>query len=194
MQVTDEFKADFIYNSNGIEGLYTPFSYIMEYINGEHDPNPLVGNQLKAIDFVIEHRKEIPDLDSIAELHGILLKDIDSHAGIYRSGPVYIARQEAPDHKTIPYLLNNWCLLWTKKPKKSWTHKKAAMYRHFEYERIHPFYDGNGRSGRLLLLWDGFFHRTNVDIPKEVFTRRMHYYTSIQNYKDVEREELGEWV
>lgn len=34
-----------------------------------------------------------------------------------------------------------------------WLRRRKAYFVHMEYERLHPFTDGNGRSGRMLWLW-----------------------------------------
>lgn len=196
MKLTKKWVANFIYNSNGIEGYFTPEKHIKDILVGKiKGRSPLVLNQIAAIDFIKENKKEIPTLNMIRELHGILLKDMDAWAGIYRRESVWIGGQEAPDHKRVLYLIQNWIDLWNKKPKKSWSHKKAAMYRHYEYEYIHPFTDGNGRSGRLILLWDCLYHRTEVEFPECENTSRFAYYDSIQKYRSEERDMyMGEWV
>ena len=196
MKVTKSWIANFVYNSNGIEGYLTPAKHVEETLSGKsQSKSPLILNQIAAIEYVKKHHKERPTLNTISELHSILLKDVDSWAGIYRRCPVWIGGQEAPDHKKVLYLIKNWIALWDKKPRKTWTNKKAAMYRHYEYECIHPFTDGNGRSGRLLLLWDCLHHRTSVDFPECANTLRAKYYASIQRYRTKERDEyMGEWV
>lgn len=71
---------------------------------------------------------------------------------------------------------------------------KAALL-HAQFETIHPFNDGNGRTGRMLVtmfLW----HENLLEIPilylSEYFKRHQKlYYEKLQNYHD---GEVAEWV
>lgn len=53
---------------------------------------------------------------------------------------------------------------------------------HYQYESIHPLYDGNGRSGRVILLNELMGHlNTNVpiQISKEIFDTQQLYYSAL---------------
>ncbi len=195
MRLTKNWIADFIFNSNGIEGYFTPKKHIRDIIDKKYPGrSPLILNQIAAVAYVKEHRKEVPTINMIRELHKILLDNVDSCAGKIRNAPVYIGRREGPDHKTLHYLLDTWIQTWGKKPRTSWTNKKTAMFRHYEYERIHPFFDGNGRSGRLLLLWDCLHHRTDMEMPLCENKARYAYYDAIDNYVMNDREKyMCDW-
>lgn len=187
MKLTNENIAAFIYNSNAIEGLHTPYKDIFEILEGtKHGQSPLILNQIAAVEYIKENRKEVPTISMVMQLHRILMTNIDRYAGVIRPFDVWIGGEVAPDPRKVQYMLQTWCGMWGKKPVDTWTNKKAALYRHYEYEVVHPFPDGNGRSGRLLYLWDCLHHRTKMDIIK--FDTRIEYYKSIQKYRSDQRD------
>lgn len=58
----------------------------------------------------------------------------------------------------------------------------AGPYRvHLEYEHLHPFTDGNGRSGRFLWLWT-MVNAGRIDAVWRYGFRRCWYYQSLEDY------------
>ena len=66
--------------------------------------------------------------------------------GYYRKIPVYIGGREAPLAITIPEKMDTWLFRL-----KEGVLKPQPM--HIDFEHIHPFVDGNGRTGRMLMWW-----------------------------------------
>jgi Fic family protein len=88
--------------------------------------------------------------------------------GYYRdqSGQdVWIGGRKPLDPAKIKVAMSNWLSMYT------FTHPHAA---HVEFERIHPFVDGNGRTGRLLLWWSQM--RRGEPLTEITFADRYDYY------------------
>jgi Fic family protein len=91
----------------------------------------------------------------ILETNAILLRGIDElGAGSYRGVSVYLtgAEFEPPPPEAVPELMRQFCA-WLAEPGEADPIVFAAEM-HAWFETIHPFVDGNGRAGRLLVdLW-----------------------------------------
>ncbi len=95
----------------------------------------------------------------ICELHAMILKNIDSErGGIYRRHPVLVtgAPIQPMGAEKIPeamLALVSWL------PSDASHPVFIAAEAHYRFVKIHPFHDGNGRTGRLLLNWVLLSHR-----------------------------------
>ena len=93
--------------------------------------------------------KITPDLIKAAHLR--MMNGIVSDAGYYRSHGVRIMGSKVPlaNFIKVPELIESWCNMANEE-----TEDKIGLLArsHAEFERIHPFSDGNGRTGRLLLF------------------------------------------
>lgn len=87
--------------------------------------------------------------------------------GYFRQVPVYIGGHEAPSYYHTEAQLDLLIKQMNLNPK----HWKRH---HIEYEKIHPFVDGNGRTGRMFLNWE----RLKVGMPIKIIKakERMRYY------------------
>ena len=128
---------EFLLESNAIEGVYG---------------TPALNDAKKAWDFLIEQ----PTLTeaTLFMVHKLLMKNrkLKEHEiGFYRSVPVYIGGHEALNFLKIPEAIESWLLdveTSIKIPGKDGNNIKLD---HIEFERIHPWVDGNGRTGRMFL-------------------------------------------
>ena len=59
--------------------------------------------------------------------------------------------------------------------------EKEVMRTHLAFENIHPFIDGNGRTGRLLLLWLRYKHGLGYDVIKNE-TKHKDYYPQFNKF------------
>lgn len=68
----------------------------------------------------------------------------------FRIGEVFIGTWVPPCSSQVPYLMQKWIKFYNSEELDSFPFIKAAIL-HFSFETIHPFCDGNGRLGRLLM-------------------------------------------
>lgn len=158
-------QIDLTYNSNHIEGSklsHDQTRYIFETntIGVEKEPiliDDIIEtlNHFKCVDYIIEHAEERLSETIIKDLHRILKSGTQDASknwfsvGDYKKFPNEVGGNETtlPEnvHTEISKLL------------KSYNSKKEKAIDdlldfHYHFERIHPFQDGNGRVGRLILF------------------------------------------
>lgn len=111
-------------------------------------------NHKAALYFVIDEvsKKDFkftPDFIKLVHLR--LMNGIISNAGQVRNHGVRIqgSRVALANYLKIPDLLEEWCSMANSKTKDN---IKLFAECHAKFEKIHPFSDGNGRTGRLLLF------------------------------------------
>lgn len=162
-----EYLEDFItrstYHSNGIEG--STLTYAETYailfndnsfkIQGK-EPREIYEaiNHKSALQLVFDNLKESNEFDErfIKSLNETINRNIKETKG-YRSVQVFINGTEyiPPEPERIPNLMNYFVYNYNHDEQDIFT--KIAKY-HIEFERIHPFEEGNGRTGRLLLNYE----------------------------------------
>ena len=172
-----EYLEDLItrstYHSNGIEGNTLTYAetYAILYndnsfkIQGK-EPREIYEaiNHKKALELVFDNLKANADFEErfIKNLNETINKDINDTEG-YRKVQVFITGTEyiPPEPEKVPNLMNYFIYNYNHDEQDIFL--KIATY-HIEFERIHPFEDGNGRTGRLLLnflisrLIDIYYH------------------------------------
>jgi Fic family protein len=83
-----------------------------------------------------------------------------SQMGKFRTFAVYIGGKTAMNYKKVPGEVGYWC--------KEMMTSNNWKGMHVEYERIHPFADGNGRTGRMFMNW----HRLRLGLPLLIIKNR----------------------
>lgn len=159
-KLKDFYRVSSVYSTNAIEGNTLTESETKVVIeDGITVGGKTVREHLEAInsanayDFIYTLlNSDIITEDNILKIHKLVLSGIDNeHAGRYRQEAVFISGTEymPPAYKDIPGLMHG---LTEKLNKRGNEHPiiKAADI-HAEFESIHPFIDGNGRTGRFIL-------------------------------------------
>ena len=183
----DDFMVEYTYNSNAIEGNTLTLRETEMVLRGlTVDKKPLkdhlevVGHK-DAFYYVVDLVKEKAEITEsiIKQIHSLVLADKPMDKGVYRKIPVRIM---GAYHESVqPYLIEPkmYELLQDYKKDDRNIAEKLAEF-HIRFEGIHPFIDGNGRTGRLLinleLMKAGY---PPIDIK---FTDRKRYYDAFDAY------------
>ncbi len=182
----EAFVSAFTHNSTAIEGNTLTLAETAGLLFDEIIPS---AKSLREVNEVLNHRfafDDILDYDGdisrafILDLHKLVMRDTlrpdqDSQLGRFRSVQVFIRGVDwfPPTPEDVPKDIRN-LLSWYTKNKKKLHPIVLAAYFHIGFEIIHPFVDGNGRVGRLLMNF--ILHNNGypmINIPLE---KRFDYY------------------
>lgn len=186
-RLTEDFAVEYTYNSNAIEGNTLTLRETDRVLRGLTIAEKPLKDHLEAVghkeafDFVVKLVREKKPLSQslIKQVHFLVLADKKDDRGVYRRVPVQIAG--AKTKPVQPYLIAPKMerLLENLTLSKAHVVLKLAKF-HLDFEGIHPFIDGNGRTARLLvnleLMKAGF---PPIDIK---FTDRTSYYDAFDSY------------
>ena len=158
-------RIEFLFHSNKLEGS----TFNRDALNQLADKNIVSGihtlddvietrNSLDVFDFIIETLGEPLSLQLIREYHQLLKNrtsdDKKGFSGTFKKIPNMLSGLDeiklAEPHEVEPLLLGLIELYNTKKATS--INLDELSYFHSNFEKIHPFQDGNGRIGRFLLL------------------------------------------
>lgn len=213
-RLNEEFMINFTYNSNAIEGNTLTLNETNLVLQGiTIDKKPLkdhmdaIGHK-EAFYFILDLVKEKTEITEsiIKKIHSLVLMDSPQDKGIYRKVPVIISG--ASVNPPQPYLIEKQMedLIIKLKDWQSYKHiiEQVALF-HLKFESIHPFIDGNGRAGRLVL---NLMLMQNGLLPINIkFSDRKKYYDCFEKYhknhnptaminliKKLEREQLEYYI
>lgn len=157
--IRDQFILKLTYHSNSIEGstLTEPDTAAILFDNAAL-PNKSLTEQLEAknhqtaLNHLFDHIAKKGQVDEalVLKLHGILMNGVRPDAGAYRDHGVKITGVNLPtaNYASIPKLMPEVMARVNKKTKDVIALSAGV---HSKFEQIHPFGDGNGRVGRLLM-------------------------------------------
>src|SRR3989344_6634609 len=159
-----QFSELFTYNTNAIEGSELNSKEVKEILEDNKWPEEKSKQDIaeaygvnEAIKYVRETKEEL-SLELIKKIHKIVSKNSKSFAGqlrkpgeevVVKNRLGEIVHEGAPQSRVL-YLLKE-LIDWHSKHKKVYPGLILATVVHNQFENIHPFRDGNGRVGRILL-------------------------------------------
>lgn len=157
--IYDRFMLDLTYNSNRIEGstLSENETAAILFHNKALPDRSLIEqleakNHQTALEYLFDYlyKKKRINESLILKIHSILMNGIGSDAGNYRSHGVRILGSNVPiaNYLKVPDLMKK-IVNDINKQNKDMIDQASVI--HSRFEQVHPFADGNGRIGRLLM-------------------------------------------
>ncbi len=189
------FTEIFTYNTNAIEGSTIRFNEVKDILERELWPKDAPKSEISETYGVAEAINEIRNnkvhisLDLIKKLHKIVFKNSKEYAGKFRGRGVEVVIRDgfgkivhvgAPPNKIVSLLKE--LINWYNKNKIKYSPLVLAVVIHNQFETIHPFQDGNGRVGRLLL--NNILIKHNLPPVNIGIENRREYYESLRQYQD----------
>lgn len=177
-----------IHSSLAIENNTLSIEQVTDVINGKRVLAPQkdieeVHNAFNAYEKLSEINPY--SIDDLLKIHGIMMNGLVKEAGSLRSGQVGVYNQDgkvihlAPPADFVPQQLGQ-LFNWVKNSNANMLIKSSVF--HYEFEFIHPFNDGNGRTGRLwqtalLASWKPIF--AWIPIESIIKDNQEDYYNAI---------------
>lgn len=182
----EHFVTEFTYDTNAIEGSTVTlqetalilFDKIVPEGKSIREINE-VQNHKDAFDYMLGHRDDINKI-FVLKLHKLLMHNILwKHAGKFRDVQVYVrgANFMPPRPEDVEKEFRK-LMLWYRSNKRKYNPVVLAAYFHHVFESIHPFRDGNGRVGRLLLNF--ILRKNGLPMINIKYKDRMKYYKALE--------------
>ena len=158
-----------------------------------------VVNYFAALRFVEKNAdKKTISHDEILRLHKIIAGEVmdQGSAGRYRTIAVRVGRYVPPPPEDVSGLMFE-LLGWWNKESATLSPVLSSAILHYRFEAIHPFADGNGRTGRVLALWElyrrGFDTHHIFSVDEFYWEDRPRYYAALDAVRR-EGEDLSGWL
>ncbi|MBI2991875.1 MAG: Fic family protein [Deltaproteobacteria bacterium] len=184
-------KDSRVHSSTAIEG--NPLT--LEQVRALEEGQPLMAvtersrrevlNYLAGLRFMEKRVNKKPIThEDILKLHAIIGGMVmdQGRAGRYRDIRVRVGRYLPPPPEQVSGLMSELLGWWNEEASK-WSPVVTSAIIHYRFEEIHPFADGNGRTGRTLALWElyrrGFDTHHIFSVDEFYWENRPRYYESL---------------
>ncbi|PIU02713.1 MAG: Fic family protein [Candidatus Diapherotrites archaeon CG09_land_8_20_14_0_10_32_12] len=186
------FYESFTYNTNAIEGSRLEFKEVkalFEEKSWANKPKEDIAEALGVESAITYSRKTKEHISEklIKHLHYLVFKNSKDFAGEFRTSNVVVVdyleqiiHRGAPPQSVKSLVVE--LAKWYQKNKKKYHPLVLAAIIHNQFEVIHPFADGNGRVGRLLL--NNILMRHGLPPLIITYKNRAKYYQMLQAYQN----------
>ncbi|MCL2003419.1 MAG: Fic family protein [Oscillospiraceae bacterium] len=189
-RLSEDFMIDYTYHSNAIEGstltLEETALVLKEGVTVGGKP---LRHHLEAIghrdayyymEDLVKTKTPLSER-TVKEIHSLVLMDRQSDKGVYRSVPVRVGGFVPCQPYEVPVQMERLMMEYGGELQKLHVIERAAVF-HLRFETIHPFIDGNGRVGRLLLNLE--LMRAGYPPVNVKFSDRTNYYACFSHYRE----------
>ncbi len=188
-----ELQVLFAYNSNRIEGSAlsendTRYIYETNTVDGSNNTDDIieVANHFKAFDYILDSIFEPIGEDLIKKLHSILKSSTSDsrlewfNVGEYKKKKNIVGGSDTSAPKDVELHIRKLLLDYLAIQNKSF---EDIVDFHYKFEKIHPFQDGNGRVGRLLMFRECLKREITPFIIEDDL--KMYYYRGLREYNNL---------
>lgn len=188
-------QIDLTYNSNHMEGSrlthdQTRFIFETNTIGIENEVLNVddiieTTNHFRCIDMIIDHVKTELNEKFIKELHFILKSGTSDSkkdwfaVGDYKKFPNEVENMKTPLPEEVDNLMKDLLKEYNSKKEKTF---EDILDFHVQFERIHPFQDGNGRIGRLIMFKECLKYNIVPFIIED--NLKMFYYRGLKEWNN----------
>lgn len=188
-----KFSSLFSYNTNAIEGSKLNQKEVSEILEQDKWPDKSKEDIAEAYGVdeairFIRKTKEHLSIELLKKIHKIVFKNSKAFAGEFRKKGqevVVVNKTGKVVHEGAPQTRINFLLkeliIWYNKNKRKYPSLILGAVVHNQFENIHPFADGNGRVGRIILnniLIKHGLPPININIKNQ-----SEYYNTLQEYE-----------
>ena len=184
--ISDQWRKKYIYNTNSIEGNTMSEEDVEKFIDKGKRSKRISKRELfettnmrHSLEYLRVKNKEAPSEELIKELHFMIQKDIGPNPGEYKKFYNFVS----PNSETTPpqHVKERMksLIIWYKENKDKFHPFILASIFHMQFELIHPFADGNGRVGRLIM---NHILEQNNYLPATILEKtKQNYYQALEN-------------
>ena len=193
------FLSKLIANTNAIEGSTMTQEETFRYLFDDTAPRGhskkelhMAENLLNAWGYVENNFRRFPTKNDLFELHSIVNRDIEdsSTLGKYKQVQNYVGGMYTSSYLFVEERIRS-LFRGIKRAYKEVDDFEVAFQSHAQFEIIHPFVDGNGRVGRLVLNWLLMYKGLSPIIIRN--SQREYYITALNGARIGDLRKISEF-